>query len=162
MNVNIPAFNPVMPALKDRQSGTAGEVGNARSGTNSQQTERGTPNLGQDMSRNSPEAAHKTSMTGRNDSALASEARLQVAREGSEAPQGFGADRATLSQLAMGQTPQAQLNDPQAGQQGPNNFTARPDADQATLQPRQQALLRAFGDAAAPQGESQRILNEQV
>ncbi|MFP4160351.1 MAG: hypothetical protein ACLFRJ_07800 [Ectothiorhodospira sp.] len=163
MNVTMPAFNPAMSTPKDRQWGSAGDTENVRPEPNPRQAEQTPPTAGPDTIRSSTVATQEPAMVGRDQHALANEARLQVAREGNEAPQGFTGELAALRQLAADQqTPKGQFNDPLAGQQVPNNVTAQqPGAEQTTLQ-RQQALQRAVGDMTTPQTQSQRILNEQV
>lgn len=176
MNINMPAFNPVIPTAPnpviptptDRQGGggTAVEMDTARPVADARQTEQGNPNPGQNTAENTalnpPQASNTPAVAGRTDSALAAEARLQVAREGSEAPQGFGVDPARLSQVAANETPQTQMNEPQAAQQGPNGVTARPDTEQMAMQQRLEQRLERGADVVDPQARDTRTLSEMV
>jgi hypothetical protein len=172
MNVNMPAFNPVMPATTnpvmptptDRLGGggTAVEMETARPVSDAQETQQSNPNPGQNTPQNAQDEGSQAAAA-RDDAALAAEARLQVAREGSDTPQGAAVDAGSLNPAPANEAPQGQLNEVQTSQQGQDNPAGRPDSEQAALQQRLEERLERAVDVAAPQAQEARsTLNEVV
>ncbi|WP_156500085.1 hypothetical protein [Ectothiorhodospira sp. BSL-9] len=173
MNVNMPAFNPVMPATTNavmptptdrlEGGGTAVEMETVRPVSDARQTEQGNPNPGQNTPQNPPEGADNQAAVGRSDAELAAQARLEAApREGTPTPQGFGVDQASLSQVAANETPQAQFSEIQGDQRGPDNAAGRPDTEQMASRQQQDDLQRAFDVASTQAQGAQSTVNEMV
>ncbi|MCG5498884.1 hypothetical protein [Ectothiorhodospira variabilis] len=173
MNVNMPAFNPVMPATTNavmptptdrlEGGGTAVEMETTRPVSDARQTEQGNANPGQNTTQNPPEATNDQAVVERSDAELAAQARLEAApREGTPTPEGFGADQAGLSQGAANEAPQAQPSETQGGQRGPDNAAGRPDAEQMASRQQQEDLQRAFDVASTQAQGAQSTVNEMV